>query len=199
MKKILFVLILMCALITTAYGYSQNIMNELDNKIVRLHILAHSNDEYDQAVKLWVRNEILNAVNDTDIKDTDKFLKCAEERANKYLTENNIPYRAHAEYGMFYFPRKTYGSISLPAGKYYGVRVLLGSGEGENWWCIMYPPLCVTDDGNVNAGEKTDMELNRMLNSEAYDLISGSSKDVQIKFRTVEIINKLKSHFGLFP
>ena len=172
-------------------SYSEQIMNDLNENIIRLHILAQSNSEYDQKIKLEVRNEILKAVKDIDIKKSSEFLSTAQNTANRYLNENNISYRAKAIKGKFHFPQKTYNNITLPSGEYNGIRIVLGEGKGENWWCIMYPPLCVTQSGGLNTNKNTELKLKDSLSSDTYELITNDSKKIKLKFKTVEFFNKL--------
>ncbi len=145
MKKIFFILAMLSAFMISVCAYSRIISDDLQNGLIRLHIIAQSNSDYDQKIKLKVRDEVISAVANTDISDTDKFLETAEAAANAYLKENNISYHAKAEFGVFNFPEKSYRNITLPAGKYRGVRIILGEGVGKNWWCVMYPPLCVEE------------------------------------------------------
>ena len=192
MKKIFFILSMFTLLILLSFSYSNAVMQDFNRNIIRLHIIAQSNSDYDQKIKLDVRNEILKAVKDTDIKDTEKFLYLAEKAANSYLTKNNIAYSAKAVSGSFYFPEKTYNNITLPSGKYNGIRVILGTGNGENWWCIMYPPLCVTDSGEINADKNTALKLKSSLSPDTYELITDNSRKIKVKFKTVEFFNRLK-------
>ena len=192
MKKIFFILSMFTLLILLSFSYSNAVMQDFNRNIIRLHIIAQSNSDYDQKIKLDVRNEILKAVKDTDIKDTEKFLYLAEKSANSYLAKNNIAYSAKAVSGSFCFPEKTYDNITLPSGKYNGVRVVLGTGNGENWWCIMYPPLCVTDSGEINADKNTGLKLKSSLSPDTYELITDNSRKIKVKFKTVEFFNKLK-------
>ncbi|MGN0162934.1 MAG: stage II sporulation protein R [Candidatus Ornithomonoglobus sp.] len=192
MKKILIPVILLTAVIISVVTYTRDVMNDLDSSLIRLHIIAESDSEYDQRVKLAVRDEILQAVQNISARDTELFTCTAEAAANSYLSQCGLPYSARAEYGKFSFPRKSYKNITLPAGEYYGVRVVLGSGSGHNWWCVMYPPLCVSDDGDVYADEKTTVELKGALHSDTYELITEKSEKTEIKFRILEFINSLK-------
>ena len=161
-------------------AYSDGVQSDLQDNLIRLHIIADSDDDNDQAVKLKVRDAILKNVGDrlstTDknecrdeiINDLNEF----EDIANDVLRENGFSYTAHAEYGKFEFPEKTYKSMILPAGEYYGVRIVLGSGEGHNWWCVLYPPLCFDKD--------------------TYDIITKNDKEVVVKFKFVEIVQEIK-------
>lgn len=191
MKKIFFALAIFILFTMLSASYSEQIMNDLNENIIRLHILAQSNSEYDQKIKLEVRNEILKAVKDIDIKKSSEFLSTAQNTANRYLNENNISYRAKAIKGKFHFPQKTYNNITLPSGEYNGIRIVLGEGKGENWWCIMYPPLCVTQSGELNTNKNTELKLKDSLSSDTYELITNDSKKIKLKFKTVEFFNKL--------
>ncbi|MGM9935824.1 MAG: stage II sporulation protein R [Candidatus Ornithomonoglobus sp.] len=192
MRKILIPIILLTAVIISVVTYTRDVMNDLDSSLIRLHIIAESDSKYDQNVKLAVRDKILQSVQNISARDTELFTRTAEAAANSYLLQCGLPYSAHAEYGKFSFPRKSYKNITLPAGEYYGVRVVLGSGSGHNWWCVMYPPLCVSDDGNVYADEKTTSELKGALRSDTYELITEKNEKTEIKFRILEFINSLK-------
>ncbi len=187
MKRIIFALSLLCMLSFSVYAYSKSLTSDLEESLIRLHILADSNSEYDQSIKLAVRDAVLAAVRGISAKDTEKFRMTAENCANRYLIENKIPYRAKAVYGKFSFPKKTYKNITLPKGEYYGVRLILGSGSGENWWCVMYPPLCIAD-GDVYADEASDKKLKDELNPDTYELITGNTT---IKFRVLEWLQNI--------
>ncbi len=119
------------------------------DSLIRLHILANSNSNADQAVKLKVRDAILEAgvfEGAQSLKDAEaKSLAAAKQAvavANRVLAEEGMPYRASLRYGVEQYPSRNYGEISLPAGSYRSLRIVLGTGEGENWWCVLFPPLC---------------------------------------------------------
>ena len=177
MKKYLFPLMLMIMLIFALCAYASDVRRDLRESLIRLHVIAASDSEYDQAIKLAVRDAVLDATQELDKRDTDGFAQTAEAAANEYLKSRAIPYRARAEYGSFDFPEKEYRGFTLPAGEYNGVRVILGSGEGHNWWCILYPPLCF--DGDADA-------LQGSLRPDTYDIISSQKREV--RFRVAEIL-----------
>ena len=183
MKKTFFALSMVAVFMLSLCVYANTLSNDLQSGLIRLHILARSDSEYDQRVKLEVRDEILKAVTDIPITDTDTFVKTAEDTANNYLTANNIPYKAKAQYGTFLFPRKSYGNITLPQGKYKGVRVILDEGNGQNWWCVMYPPLCV-----AKKEDKAQLVLKENLNDESYELIT---KKPKVRFKVLELISEI--------
>ncbi len=118
---------------------------------IRLHILAEDNTEKAQAVKLLVRDAILNECGELFSEKTDvdsassavcENLANIERIANRVLAENNAGYTATVEWGIESYPTRVYNDFSLPAGEYRSLRVKLGSANGNNWWCILFPPLC---------------------------------------------------------
>lgn len=124
--------------------------NIYDNAI-RLHILADDNSESAQSVKLLVRDAILNECGDlfSDTGDVTAAAEAVEENiprmeeiANRVLQENGFDYHATAQFGYEEYPTRVYDNVTLPAGTYRSLRVNLGSAEGNNWWCVLFPPLC---------------------------------------------------------
>ena len=124
----------------------------LARKTVRLHVIANSNDEADQAVKLRVRDAVLREAEqwygdaedfDTAVTVLCTHLESLEAAANSVLKAENLPYCAKAEICEMYFPTRTYESFKLPAGRYRTLRISLGRAEGKNWWCVVFPALCM--------------------------------------------------------
>lgn len=120
--------------------------------VIRLHILANSDSELDQAVKLQVRDRILAETGDTFSKQRTREgareaakmeLPAIERLASETLRQNGFELPVHAELCSMYFSTREYGDYTLPAGMYDAVRVTLGAGAGHNWWCVIYPPICV--------------------------------------------------------
>lgn len=123
---------------------------EIYNSVIRLHILANSDSDYDQGLKLKVRDAILEAGvfgDAADVESAEAMTEDAAEEAlavaNAVLKAEGAPYVASLAYGVESYPTREYGDISLPAGKYKSLRILLGKGEGNNWWCVLFPPLCI--------------------------------------------------------
>ena len=151
-KKFTIILILFTIFfLITVYSYATNISNGLSENIFRLHILANSDSEEDQALKLKVRDGILDYMKTLTNSEQDKqavielsnyhkedFKKIAEQ----IIQANGYDYSVNVEIGDFYFPTKYYGNISLPAGNYDALKIEIGKAEGQNWWCSLFPPLC---------------------------------------------------------
>lgn len=180
-------------------AYSDSVVGDLQSNMIRLHIIAQSDSEEDQAVKLKVRDALLDSIGEK-LSNTDRE-QCArdiaenlgeiEKIADSVLFENGFSYKSKAEYGKFYFPQKNYQSVTLPAGDYYGIRITLGEGNGHNWWCVMYPPMCVKEDGSVTMSGESEKQLRETLDSETYEIIT-KKKEKQVKFKIVELIQQIK-------
>lgn len=120
---------------------------------LRLHVIANSDSREDQEAKLLVRDAILSAFNEGFAAETkeqaeEKLLSMGEpimEAAENALSECGMDYGAELAFGEFDFPDRTYGGKLYPAGRYKALRVILGEGKGQNWWCVMFPPLCVIE------------------------------------------------------
>lgn len=118
----------------------------------RIHIIANSNSGADQAVKLKVRDAILNYTAGLDFKSMEQaesysksHISALEKLALEVLKKNGMDYGAKASVGICDFPDREYSGTVYPAGKYHALKVILGKGSGHNWWCVMFPPLCIID------------------------------------------------------
>ena len=184
MKKIA-VCILVALMVTTGVvSYSESLSEELSEGIIRLHVIAESNLREDQRVKLKVRDALLKEMEHFEkSEDVKKSLQVFEEIANKVLLEEGFTYKAKAEYGKFEFPTKHYDNFSLPKGEYNAVRIKLGQAVGENWWCVLFPPLCMVD-----AATEESESLLRETFGENYALVTeGDRLPVKIKFKIAEL------------
>ena len=154
--------------------------------VIRLHVLAQSDSEEDQAVKLLVRDAIVGecaqlfSQTDNTEDALSQIAQAAtdmESIANRVLQENGFSYRATAVFGRETYPTREYDGVSFPAGEYYSLRILLGEGEGQNWWCCLFPPLCLS----ASSDEKLD--------SIGIDTSSGkvfTKKKYRIRFKLLE-------------
>lgn len=127
------------------------------DNLLRLHILADSSSPNDQYVKRQVRDLILQETRAffQDVPDfehavevTSTNLPNIQRRVEEYLQSQGSSLRVKMDLGHFDFPTRTYGNVTLPAGEYQALRVTLGKGEGNNWWCVLFPPLCIDYEEN---------------------------------------------------
>ena len=170
----------------------------LAEKMVRLHVIARSDSESDQAVKLLVRDNILSFTQglmkgvsgvDAAEKVIESHLPDIQRIANATLAESGCGYTAKADVKVTEFPEKTYDSFALPGGKYLALRVLLGEAEGKNWWCVVYPPLC-----SVGVEESEPASLG--LGEEELRLITQDSPEYVIRFQCAEWWSELTEKLG---
>jgi stage II sporulation protein R len=170
---------------------------------VRLHILANSDSAEDQRLKLMVRDRVLEeAANIFSTGEREDVLEVARENLGRIeeivldeISKQGYSYGATAEVGRYYFPTRDYGDIVLPAGEYDAVRVLIGEGKGQNWWCVVFPPLCV---GGTRAGE-AEGYLEKNLDRGSYEIIQtdeNKKADIQFKFKIVELFSEVKEKLG---
>ena len=200
MKKILHVSLLIFLLFLyvfiSAHGYVSAVSANLSEAVFRLHVIANSNTNEDQELKLKVRDSLLNYMNDicSNCYTKEDALSIAEthqaefeEIAEQTILENGYDYPVKISINAFYFPTKNYGDISLPAGIYDALRIEIGEAKGENWWCVMFPSLCFIDisSGVVDEGAKENLEEN--LEIESYTVISETQKpNIKFKFKLIE-------------
>ena len=167
----------------------------LYDKIIRLHVIANSDSDEDQALKLRVRDAALECMDgfiseNASIEQAKQILEANEkaltEACEAVIGDAGKDYKINIVYGVETYPEKCYEDVTLPAGDYYSVRIVIGEGEGQNWWCVLFPPLCIgaaKDHGQklVSAG----------LTKDEIDIISdsGSGKYV-IKFRFLEFLRQ---------
>jgi len=177
-------------LIATWAVASEEVSSEINENIVRLHILANSNGEYDQSLKLKVRDRLLAEVQKAKNTLTDKQIEsiCQDE-----VKKQGYHYAVSVKRGRFYFPKKQYENITLPAGNYNAVRVIIGSGVGENWWCVMYPPLCFGAEGKA-IDDEAMQKLKSSMSPEAFSVICESNQiSIKPSFKLVELWQQLKA------
>ena len=179
-----------------AISYAENISTDLSNNLFRLHVIANSDTDEDQNLKYIVRDNLLNYMNNIckDCKTkqeaiiiVEKNIKEFEKIALNSIKESGYNYTVTIKIGNFEFPTKTYGDISLPAGFYDALRVEIGEAHGQNWWCVMFPPLCFVDisTGIVPDESKELMENN--LSEEEFALVSDNSdNNIKFKFKLLE-------------
>lgn len=179
-----------------AISYAQNISTDIANSVFRLHVIANSDSKEDQNLKYKVRDHLLEYMNsicencqskEEAILIVEQHKDAFEQIANDTVKEEGYSYTININIGNFEFPTKRYGDISLPTGYYDALRVEIGEAKGQNWWCVMFPPLCFVDisSGIVPDESKELMENN--LSEEEFALVSNQSdNEIQFKFKLLE-------------
>lgn len=184
---------LMLALcVTLCLGtWAQARQESISGSLVRLHVLAVSDDSNEQRIKLNVRDSVLSYISpkleDAESPDEAKRIISSELDGIKYAAETAAEGRpVKVTLTQEYYPTRDYGSFSLPAGRYESLRVILGEGEGHNWWCVVFPPLCLTAAESDSAVESLDGETRGIVTE---------GDGYRCKFRIVELWGEVCDFF----
>lgn len=177
--------------------------NNLQDNLIRIHVIANSNSLEDQYIKFAVRDYIIREgkryfIRIDEITEARKVLRenltILETAVNYFLQKKGVSYRATLYTGIFDFPEKKYGELLVPAGRYYALRVILGSGKGRNWWCILFPPLCFA--GSIKSMEhKVPGELSEIK----YFLMGNQQVKIKFESRLIKLWNWIKNLDWLLP
>jgi len=205
-RIILLIVLFLIYIAVSAFSYSNAVCTNIADNVFRLHVIANSDNEDDQKLKYIVRDEILKYINSlsTEANSKDEVINLANENldtiqnlAQKTIYNHGFDYNVNVSIGNFAFPTKTYGDITFPPGYYDALRIAIGEAKGQNWWCVMFPPLCFVDvtSGVVPDESKEIMKDN--LSEEEYSIISENTDEVQIKFKLIEVLQNL-SISGIF-
>lgn len=206
-RTLLFTLILcFCAismwLVKLNAVHNSDIQKGIAKEIIRFHVIANSDSDADQALKLKVKDKLVQSLspllNDASSIDEarnilNQNLDYIQETAETSIESNGYSYPVKVSLGDCYFPLKVYGNCTFPPGTYEALRVQIGEAEGKNWWCVMFPPLCFVDETYSVVDEKTDKKLKNVLTEEEYDTIVNQKKPVKIKFKLWESLKNLFS------
>ncbi len=190
-------LMIVAALALTSGAVALHTQSQLAEKVVRLHVLANSDSEEDQALKLKVRDAVLEQATET-LRGADgqaeasrrltDILPELEETARVVITANGYDYGVRAELAETSFPTKEYDGFALPAGEYLALRVLIGEAAGQNWWCVVFPPLCT-----AAASDVPTVALDAGLTDQEVALITEADEGYILKFKSVELWQTLKA------
>ncbi len=175
----------------------ENTCEGIREKVLRLHVIAASDSVFDQNMKYAVRDELLRdgesifRGSETVFQAEEKIgdsLDFLRESAESTLRSLGCDYPVNVILGRTYFPTRQYGDVTLPAGYYNAVRVIIGEGKGKNWWCVMFPPMCLP------AASEGTPDISDILSEKENLIVSGGEK-YEIKFWFVEKYYELKEKF----
>lgn len=202
MKKIFYIISLIFLLFSfvliSLTSYANTISEDLSNNFFRLHILANSDSDEDQNLKLKIRDNIIEYMNtlsysgltkEEAINLTNSNLEIFKKIAETIILDEGYNYPVSLEIGNFYFPTKEYGNISLPAGYYDALKIEIGEAKGKNWWCSLFPPLCFVDISAGVIDEESEEFLKENLSDDEFAIITDTSENVKFKFKIIELIN----------
>ena len=185
-RKAMIVLVLLALFIFVS---NMEFATQIDSdSLIRIHVLANSDSQADQALKLQVKDAVVTYLKpqleqSCSIAESRQIIQRSlpqiEQIAQQTLQQQHSGYQVTLQYGRFDFPIKYYGSFSLPAGNYEALRILIGEGQWHNWWCVLFPPMCFTDNDASSSGKYTDQT---------------PEKKVVIKFKSAELLKKWTNH-----
>src|SRR5471030_325609 len=191
--------------------------DEIKDSLIRFHVIANSDNEEDQKLKLKVKDEVIDYLypylNESQSLDESRQIiknkmQIVKNLAEEVIKKNNYEYNIKVELSRENFPDKSYGNITLPQGNYEAFRIIIGSGQGRNWWCVMFTPLCFVDESKAEVEyDKTENKINSKVELNSDEINLGASeksdkqddkdsspnggKDIQIKFKLLEILENL--------
>lgn len=195
---LIFMLVFAAAVYVCVIAWGQKgrkLQEGIAQKIIRFHVIADSDDEQDQMLKLKVKENVVRELEDVlaeaDNVDTARELIQAnipqiEAVARETLDAEGCSKEVKAGLTNCYFPVKQYGEFTFPDGEYEALRVTIGSGQGKNWWCVMYPRLCFVDSLYGVVPETSKRELKKQLTEEEYEEIMQGKKKVKVRFKLLE-------------
>ena len=203
LKRFIIVLFLLTLFVfVSAISYVSAVSNNIANSVFRLHVIANSDSKEDQNLKYIVRDKLIEYMNNIakDCSSKEEVISIAEDNisnfeniARKTIEENGYNYSVTVEIGNFDFPTKSYGDITLPAGSYDSLRVKIGKAEGQNWWCVMFPPLCFVDVTSGVVPDESKQEMKDSMPEEEYSLISKTdNSEISFKFKLIEFFENIK-------
>ena len=182
------------ALILGLCTAAQADQQRLSSKIIRLHVVAASDTAGDQAVKLQVRDAVLRETSAAlqDAQDAVRALYAVlpeiERAANRTLQASGSKDTARVTLRRELFPTREYDTFRLPAGVYRSLRVSIGEAAGQNWWCVVFPALCLS----AGAEELEAQAAGAGFTPEELQLITGEDEGIELEFKTLELLGKLK-------
>lgn len=208
-KRLILVLVLL--IISIAYiirpymADRDRCIDTYKENIIRFHVRANSDREEDQLLKLKVRDSILKETRaqfsgSRSIEDTRRIVKDNLDNiksiAQEAVDEEGMDIPVEVSFGQRDFPTRKYGNITLPSGEYETLQVSIGEGEGKNWWCVMFPPLCFVDMGYNNIGNSGE-ELGQSLKEADVDfLLSNKEPPIVLRSKIMEIIKRTRMYFA---
>lgn len=196
--------ILLAVLVTFIVGWQTVMISEarmqqhLAQEVLRFHVLANSDSKEDQALKMKVKEQVIELLakempEEMNVEETTEWMRRhaneIEISAQQIVLENGYDYPVSTAVTTCYFPEKTYGDVTFPAGNYEALRIEIGAAKGHNWWCVLYPGLCFMDATNAIVPESGKQKLQSVLTEEEYEQVTGTT-EFHIKWKLFPGLNK---------
>ena len=195
-NSLIIMFLLFIYIFISAISYVNAVSSDIESSVFRLHVIANSDSDEDQALKYKVRDSLISYMNTIckNVTSKDEAIKIAKQHENDFLSiakqtivENGYDYDVSIEIGNYLFPTKEYGDITFPSGYYDAIRVKIGKAEGKNWWCVMFPPLCFVNISSGIVPEESKDLIKEELNDEEFSIITkNESPEIQFKIGIIE-------------
>lgn len=190
-NSLILIILLSLYIFICAFSYVSAVSNDISENVFRLHVIANSDSLEDQNLKYKVRDSLIEYMNKLckDVSSKEEAVNIANENLDNFIQiaqntiyENGFDYSVTAEIGNFSFPKKYYGDISLPEGMYDALRVKIGDANGQNWWCVMFPPLCFVNVSSGIVPDESKELMKKDLTEDEYSIITNKDSS-EIKFK----------------
>lgn len=187
---------LILSVIVGSYTAFAQECGQIRESVLRLHILANSDNEEDQALKLKVRDRILSETGELfeEAADLDsaenqvaESMQYVKQIAEDEIRKQGFDYPVNVELCNMFFNTRQYDGVTMPAGRYDAMRVTIGKAEGQNWWCVLYPPMCIP-------AAQPKKGLDEVLDQGELEIVQSSPK-YEVRFACVELFERLKEAF----
>jgi len=203
MLLLLLILLILSVVIhvTKTNTVNANVLQEgIASEIIRFHVIANSDSVKDQALKYVIKDALVKELSlylkdSADINEARNVvieqLSTVQKTAENIVAQNGYNYPVTISLEPWYFPIKVYGEYTFPAGTYEALRVQIGEAKGQNWWCVMFPPLCFVDETYSIVDKETEQQLKYLLTEKEYDTLKSERTPVKVKFKLWEEFKKL--------
>jgi len=197
---IILMLLFIPSLIIRANSQSRQRQQQIADQIIRFHVIANSDSDKDQALKLIVKNVLVDQLSPylrdaASIEDARKIisdrLEDIAQLARNTIAAQGFSYPVRVSLEECYFPLRLYGEYAFPPGNYEALQVEIGEAKGKNWWCVVFPPLCFVDDTYSIIDEDSGQKLKYLLTEEDYEALKTKKMPVKIKFKLLEFFKNL--------
>lgn len=179
-------------LLSLAFCHATAATGRIARQVLRFHVIANSDSREDQALKLRVKETLLSCLEESgadSLEEMKAFVTAhqpaLEAAAAQTIAEAGFSYPVRISLGTVNFPNKTYGDLTFPQGEYEALRVVIGKGRGQNWWCVLYPPLCFVDVTTGYVPEASQEELRESLTPQDYGYLQ-TKETVSFRFWLVD-------------
>ena len=170
----------------------------LSGKVIRFHVLAASDSEEDQRRKLLVRDALLNVLSQESFQSREEaeawvtsHLDTLTEEANRTLLSAGDDHTARVTLTRETYPTREYPTFSLPAGEYLSLRAVIGEGAGHNWWCVVYPAMCMASSQDAMQAQA----VSAGFTPDEITLLTGQTAPIRVRFRLLELLSALRARF----